>query len=95
MGYAEMKRQIIDALSPYHPKRIGIFGSYSRGQDHNNSDLDVLVRFGEALSLIQLIRLENELSEKLGIQVDLITEGAIKNQRIRKSIEEELDVIYD
>ena len=90
-----MKRQIIDALSPYHPKRIGIFGSYSRGQDHNKSDLDVLVRFGEALSLIQLIRLESELSEKLGIQVDLITEGAIKNQRIRKSIEEELDVIYE
>jgi len=94
MKYSEIKQQIIEALSPYHPEKIGIFGSYSRGQGRNNSDLDVLVRFGDTPSFIQLIRLENELSEKLNIKVDLVTEGAIKNQRIRKSIEQDLDVIY-
>jgi len=95
MRYSEIKQFIIEALSPYRPEKIGIFGSYSREQDRKNSDLDVLVRFGITPSFIQLIELENKLSEKLGISVDLVTEGAIKNQRIKKSIEQDLDVIYE
>ena len=40
------------------------------------------------------INIENTLSEKLGIKVDLVTEGAIKNDRIKKSIQKDLQIIY-
>jgi len=42
-----------------------------------------------------LIKIENELSELLGLKVDLVTEGAIKNERIRKSIQQDLQIIYE
>jgi predicted nucleotidyltransferase len=54
------------------------------GKYTQTSDLDILVRFKSALSLLQLVRLERILSEKTGIKVDLVTEGAIKNKKLRK-----------
>jgi predicted nucleotidyltransferase len=69
---------------------VGIFGSFARGDNTENSDIDILVKFKVAPSLLTLIKLENELSELLGIKVDLITTGAIKNKRVKKSIKKDL-----
>jgi predicted nucleotidyltransferase len=54
------------------------------------SDIDILVEFKESPSLLTLIKLENDLSEILGIKVDLITTGALKNKRIKRSIKKDL-----
>ena len=43
---------------------------------------------------LTLIRIENELSEKLQIKVDLVTDGAIKNKRIYKEIFNDLQIVY-
>ena len=86
---------IINYLGPYKPLYIGLFGSYERGEQTAESDIDILVNFKETLSLLQLIRIENELSELLGRKVDLVTVGAIKNQRIKKSIEKDLQTIFE
>jgi len=40
--------------------------------------------------LLTLIKLENDLSEILGVKVDLVTTGALKNKRIKKSIKKDL-----
>ncbi len=71
------KNIIIQNLSPYKPKKLGIFGSYARGENNANSDLDILVEFGERISLLDLVGLEQDLSESLGIKVDLVTERAL------------------
>ena len=49
-------------------KELGIFGSYVRGEQKKQSDLDVLIEFKESanLSLLDFIRLENYLSDVLG-----------------------------
>ena len=94
MKHSKMKQLIMESMNSYSPEFIGIFGSYSRKENTRQSDIDILVRFKQGLSLLQIIKLENELSEKLGIKVDLITEGAIKNKRIRENIEKDLDIIY-
>ncbi len=90
----EIQNIIIQYLKDFNPKYIGIFGSYGRNESNDDSDLDLLVKFKKSISLLQLIRIENELSEKTGIKVDLITEGAIKNEIIKKSIQNDLNVIY-
>lgn len=54
---------IISSLKPYHPEMIGLFGSYARGENITNSDIDVLVRFQDSLSLLQLVHLENVLTQ--------------------------------
>jgi predicted nucleotidyltransferase len=65
-----------------------------RGDGSAESDIDILVRFNESYSLLQLVRIENELSGKLGIKVDLVTEGSIKNERVKRSIHQDLKIIY-
>jgi len=89
-----LNQKIIDYLLRYRPSKIGIFGSYSRNENNQNSDLDVLVKLEESISLLQLVRIERELSETLGIKVDLITEGALKNKKLRTYIEKDLVIIY-
>ena len=55
------------------PTLVGVFGSYARGEENDISDLDILIDFDIKVDLIELIGIEQELSELLGIKVDLIT----------------------
>jgi predicted nucleotidyltransferase len=58
--------------------RIGVFGSYARGEEKRDSDIDILVEFDRPISLFDFSRLKIFLSEQLGIPVDLVTAGALK-----------------
>lgn len=62
----------------YKVKEIGIFGSYVRGEQHENSDVDVLIDFEKAPSLLKFIELENYLSDTIGIKVDLVMKRVLK-----------------
>lgn len=90
----KISKIILASLKRFNPEIIGLFGSYSRNENKEGSDLDILVRFKDSISMFQLIRIENDLSEKLGIKVDLVTEGAIKNSRLKSRIEKDLQIIY-
>lgn len=52
----------------------GLFGSYSRGEAAQDSDVDILIRFRKQKSLLGIIGMENQLSDALGKKVDLVTE---------------------
>lgn len=90
MDQPEVKNIILNHLKGYHPVKVGIFGSFARGEYKKGSDIDILIEFKETPSLLTLIKLENELSEILGIKVDLVTTGALTNKRIKKSIQKDL-----
>jgi hypothetical protein len=94
MSRQEIENIILDYLKPFDLQRLGIFGSYARGEQNSNSDIDLLVKFKDSPSLLQLIKIENDLSKKLGFKVDLITEGSIKNSRIKAQIKQDLKIIY-
>ncbi len=59
---------------------IGLFGSYLRGEQNPNSDIDILIDVSRPskLDLLDLISIENELSEELGLPVDLILKSSLK-----------------
>ncbi|MEM0266425.1 MAG: nucleotidyltransferase family protein [Archaeoglobaceae archaeon] len=91
----EIKKRL-EELKPFLKEKfkvkfIGIFGSYVRGEEKKGSDLDILVEFEDSadLSLLDFIRLENYLSEELGIKVDLVEKTTLK-PRIGKRILEEV-----
>jgi uncharacterized protein len=66
-------------LSQKHKiKEIGIFGSYVRGEQTDNSDIDIMVAFEEFPGLIEFVGIEDELSEYLGTKVDLVTKSGLK-----------------
>jgi len=89
-----LKDIIIDTLREYDPIMIGIFGSYARNESSKSSDIDILVKFKSTLSLLQLVHVEKLISQKLGIKVDLVTEGTIKNKIVKESINKDLHIIY-
>lgn len=85
---------ILNVLAPYGPARVGIFGSYARNEQKKESDLDLLVHFSKSISLFDLVGLEIELSEKLGIKVDLVTERAV-HPKLKSYINQDLKVILE
>lgn len=62
----------------YRVTSLGLFGSYLHGTQQPDSDLDILISFSEAPSLLRLIELENYLSDLLGVKVDLVVRDALK-----------------
>jgi predicted nucleotidyltransferase len=92
----EQIRDKLAAMKPfleteYHVRELGLFGSYVRDEQTDTSDLDVLVEFDDPVSLLDLVRLENELTERLGMQVDLVTKDSLK-PRIKTRVID--DVVY-
>ena len=64
----------------YHVHQIGIFGSYARGDYNSASDIDVLVEYSQKPSLFGLIELQNYLSDRIQMKVDLVTKDGLKPQ---------------
>jgi predicted nucleotidyltransferase len=64
----------------YRAEILGIFGSYVRGEQHETSDLDVLVRFAPGATLFDLVGLADFLEERLGIRVDIVPVDALREE---------------
>lgn len=94
MSRQEIYKTIINHLSELKAERISLFGSFARNETTDASDIDILVKFSDTFSLLQLVEIEDDLSDKLGIRVDLITEGAIRNKTILSSINADMEIIY-
>ena len=65
-------------LSRYRTKNIGLFGSFARGTNTNNSDVDILIEFTDTPDLFDFVHLNTELSNLLDRKVDLVTTGALR-----------------
>jgi len=95
MNRAEINTAIISYMEQYNPDRIGIFGSFARKEDTPESDIDILVRFKRTISLFDLVKIERELSSLLGKKVDLVTEPALKNEKLKHYIYKDLQIIFE
>jgi predicted nucleotidyltransferase len=76
----------------YHLNTIGIFGSYVRSEQADNSDLDILVDFTAPISLFEFIDMEEELSQLLRVKVELVSRDALK-PHIGKRILNEVQLV--
>ena len=95
MERQDINTAIINYLHSYNPERIGIFGSYARQEDNDESDIDILVRFRNTPSLLDLARIHRELSKVLGKKVDVVTESALKNKKLKQYIYNDLKIIFE
>lgn len=77
--------------SKYGLNNIAIFGSYSRGQQTADSDVDILVDFKQPIG-IEFIDLADELERLLRIKVDLVSKNGVKPDYL-KLIETELNYV--
>ena len=71
--------------------KLGVFGSFTRGMQKADSDIDILVEFERPIGIFSFIRLENEITRFLGVKVDLVTKDALK-PRIKERVN--VEVVY-
>lgn len=94
MEKTKINEIIINYLKENDAKCISIFGSYARGEEGPSSDIDIIVSFSTKKSLLDLIRIERELSKILNRKINLLTEKSISPYMI-ESIRKEMVIIYE
>jgi predicted nucleotidyltransferase len=85
--------RIAEFLAQRGARRVSVFGSYAREDAREGSDIDLLVEFKERKSLLDLVGIEQELSESIGTDVDLVTEKSL-SPFLRERVMKERVVIY-
>ncbi|MBW1795305.1 MAG: nucleotidyltransferase family protein [Deltaproteobacteria bacterium] len=83
-----MQDQILETLQSlkqevhkrYKAELKGIFGSYTRGEAREDSDIDILVEFRKGATLLDLTGLGNFLEEKLQRKVDVVSQRAVREE---------------
>lgn len=73
-----ISKHLPELKSRYKIRKIGVFGSYIKGQEQPASDVDILVSFEESVDIFAFIELKEYLESILDRNVDLVTEKALK-----------------
>ncbi len=68
---AALREEMPRLEETYHVKSLGVFGPYARGENRPRSVLNLVVEYHKLPTLIGLAKLEDDLSELLGVKVDL------------------------
>ena len=72
-----LRRALPDLRQRYPVASLAVFGSWVRGEQRPDSDLDLLVEFDGPIGW-QIVTLEDELSERLGVKVDLVPRRGLR-----------------
>ncbi len=87
------KDLIINIAKRHGVTSLSFLGSAARGEEHQSSDIDLLVDLEPGRSLIDLVRLERELKEELKIDFDVLTPSSL-HAKIRERVEKKKVPVY-
>ena len=95
MSINDIKNKIIPILRRNSISRAAVFGSYARGEERKDSDIDILIEYknGHDKSLLDFIGLKLALEEKLNKKVDLVEYEALRPQIRRRVLNEQLKIL--
>jgi hypothetical protein len=85
---AELRRLEPELRHRYPIREMGVFRSYVRGTQHAGSDLDLLVDFDAPIGLMEIVGLKNDISDAIGLDVDLIMKDRLKPRIGRRILSE-------
>ena len=96
MSTQVMTQQIAEYFKTQPVLKAWLFGSYSRGEQRADSDVDLLVKFDRSrpIGLFAYVRMRRELEERLGRKIDLVEEGTLR-PAVQKTAYQDLKVIYE
>ena len=90
----EIKERSIPLAKQYGIKRLGLFGSYARGEARDDSDLDFLISTGKMRGLFQYMGFVLDLEDMFGCHVDVVTDG-IEDKEFLKAIKKDEVILYE
>jgi predicted nucleotidyltransferase len=79
---AARRAELLEVLRRHGVTNPEIFGSAARGDDREGSDVDLLVDFAPGTSIIDIIGIQHELEDLIGVPVDLVPRSGLK-ERVR------------
>lgn len=82
------RHAVIDVLAESGMSGVRVFGSVGRGDDSDESDVDLLVDVPEEVSLLDLIRAERKIASIIGRDVDLVPTRGLKGSMSEKILAE-------
>src|SRR3990172_2942487 len=88
-----IKRKIIGILRKNKVTRAGIFGSYARGEQKKNSDIDILIKPPPKMSLLDISGLKIELEKTLGKKTDIVSYKYIHPDLKNRILKSEVKII--
>ena len=96
MSTQTMQQTIAEYFKTQPVLKAWLFGSFARGEEREDSDVDILVKFDRTLpiGLFAYVRMNRELEEKLGRKVDLVEEGTLR-PAAQITANRDLKVIYE
>lgn len=94
MTIEEVKQKAGPILERHGVTYAAVFGSLARGEDHPQSDVDILVRLGRPIGMIGYMQLVENLEQSLQKKVDLVTEQSL-NKHVRPYVLPDLKIIYE
>ena len=84
---------MIPILHQHGVIHAAVFGSFARGEQKENSDLDILIEFGARKSLLDLVVLKLELEEMLRRKIDVVTYNGLHPAIRGKVLKEQMIII--
>lgn len=94
MSIQEIKKKIKPILKHHDVKRAAFFGSYARGEEKKNSDIDILIEYRKNdKSLLDFVGLKLDLEEKLRKKVDLVEYSTIRPRIKDRVLKEQLFIL--
>jgi uncharacterized protein len=89
----DIKKKIIPVLREYKVTKAGIFGSYARGEQKKNSDMDILIKIHNDASLLTVIGLKMELEKRIKRKVDLVEYETIRKELKKQILNDEIRIL--
>lgn len=89
----KMTVEILKIIKKFNVVRAGIFGSYARGEQNKDSDIDLVVEFKGRKSLLDLVSLQLAIEESLNKKADVITYNSINPLLKKRILSEEVRIL--
>jgi uncharacterized protein len=89
----KIKKKIIPVLKEYQVTKAGIFGSYARGEQKKDSDIDILIKIHNDASLLTVIGLKMDLEKIIKRKVDLVEYETIRKELKEQILNDEIKIL--
>lgn len=91
----QIKDVVVPIAREFGVEKVYLFGSYARGEQNVDSDIDLKIETGNhPLGLFRIASLEMEIEKNLGKKVDVVTEGGLFEQ-VKSNIEKDQVLLYE
>jgi len=84
---------ILEVLKPYNPIEVALFGSYARGTETKDSDIDIAVEFPRGFTLFDMGAILNDFKEIHKLNIDLVDFRGMSD-KFKRAITPDLKYIY-